>query len=1070
MEDDPHKNGLYRWQRQTKPKVQSRSHRVKSSNDIQDWIKKVEEASTNATDVAFGLTAPTATGKQKGKIAAQVRAEHVRHYEGAYSEAQQLLNQWVTEKVRFDDDDGYDDLEAWRRARQNRQAAIAAADGHSRKDSEDFSLERLTQLALEDEFEIDEAAIYERVKKSALGESDPYANLYEMELPDAVDSVLKNMLSKDVVKDTFKKKIGLDEEPPPDPRTKMELRHQMVKENRERRQREEDKRRSEASMKKEARLAAQKLILKEQKEREQRARHEDQQLKKEMTRIRKEMHEDRKRKEEEMTKKREEKEALERLARKELERQTAVEQREMIESHKQESDRRKKLLLKREMLSARIASLNLQCLHRHFTAWYDLVLSRRLLLGKVKAMADWKLMLRVWGAWRSHVRGRRLEIETEMHERNIIEAERHKLLADRHFCRSILSRCMIAWQRFAAESVQKRELEEEQLRTKNKMASLLSAVAEGKLGGMTARSEVTNNSARNDAPMAGGPSVAFGRSVQSAKTHTKPVENAQQEGKKKQAWLPGQQSSVSNSNNNIRTPSPAMDPSSPSKHKSPISSGKGTPIPSEPWQVTRQHLNLTKEQIAQLGGEWHEEEGEDRGDRPHSEVEIRRRFGTQPWMNRQFVPNSFEHRYTAQQVALKEQQAQIREQRRLIEELQYEQRQQAYRQRLLPGSGTPPPLPPPLPEPEVPLQGKQIPRDDDRLVQENGHNKVTPPGKGQSSTPTSQVRHHILRSPLPQNLPDQDSGGYTDRCGLPTDRSDLTSATSATHTSLATASTHNSKYLKVLKNMEDRAAERARIKAEREERRRLQEEEKAAQLQQEEEERQKQLEAEKKAKIEAYRQKKRLEKQREEEKQRQQARQEELTKLADAHYTRAILKYRGLLPIKKLISLAKRNWLKAVRHHERSLVRQCLQAWRQFADEEMERKAAVADQMRDFILTKRCFLNWRHYKYHQHFLERRAQKHHNEVLRLKAFQAWVAWVQCEREESRRMDEEAGKMFIRNLIKKCFVGWRDLPAKLKREEEKQKRKSNLRKRVAELIPDFSPAEQTSALLTESEDHS
>ena len=39
--------------------------------------------------------------------------------------AQQLLSQWVTDKVRFDDDDGYDDLEAWRRARQNRLAATA---------------------------------------------------------------------------------------------------------------------------------------------------------------------------------------------------------------------------------------------------------------------------------------------------------------------------------------------------------------------------------------------------------------------------------------------------------------------------------------------------------------------------------------------------------------------------------------------------------------------------------------------------------------------------------------------------------------------------------------------------------------------------------------------------------------------------------------------------------------------------------------------------------------------------------------------------------------------------------
>ena len=32
-------------------------------------------------------------------------------------------------------------------------------------------MERLTQLALEDDFEVDEAAIYERVKKSALGDT-----------------------------------------------------------------------------------------------------------------------------------------------------------------------------------------------------------------------------------------------------------------------------------------------------------------------------------------------------------------------------------------------------------------------------------------------------------------------------------------------------------------------------------------------------------------------------------------------------------------------------------------------------------------------------------------------------------------------------------------------------------------------------------------------------------------------------------------------------------------------------------------------------------------------------------
>ena len=47
----------------------------------------MEEASTKATDVAFGLTTDsTVTGKQRGKMAAHLRAEQVRHHESAYSE------------------------------------------------------------------------------------------------------------------------------------------------------------------------------------------------------------------------------------------------------------------------------------------------------------------------------------------------------------------------------------------------------------------------------------------------------------------------------------------------------------------------------------------------------------------------------------------------------------------------------------------------------------------------------------------------------------------------------------------------------------------------------------------------------------------------------------------------------------------------------------------------------------------------------------------------------------------------------------------------------------------------
>lgn len=85
-----------------------------------------------------------------------------------HCQAQELLTQWVNDTIRLDVEDGFDDLEAWRRAREvkyNKQSAQKGAG-----DSEDFSMERLTRLALEEDFEVDEAAIYERVKRNAVGD------------------------------------------------------------------------------------------------------------------------------------------------------------------------------------------------------------------------------------------------------------------------------------------------------------------------------------------------------------------------------------------------------------------------------------------------------------------------------------------------------------------------------------------------------------------------------------------------------------------------------------------------------------------------------------------------------------------------------------------------------------------------------------------------------------------------------------------------------------------------------------------------------------------------------------
>lgn len=86
--------------------------------------------------------------------------------------------------------------------------------------------------------------------------------------------------------------------------------------------------------------------------------------------------------------------------------------------------------------------------------------------------------------------------------------------------------------------------------------------------------------------------------------------------------------------------------------------------PKHAWQVTRKHANLTPEEIASIGDTMDPSmAGIPSNEHPPS-------GGKQGKKPIQYTVNNFEHRYAAQQRLLSEQQEQLREQRRLIEELQ----------------------------------------------------------------------------------------------------------------------------------------------------------------------------------------------------------------------------------------------------------------------------------------------------------------------------------------------------------------------------------------------------------------
>jgi hypothetical protein len=63
--------------------------RVATDDDIQDWIKTVEDASNKAAAEVFGL--PSQASRVQGRAKAHATIQHVREHDAAYAEGRWVL-------------------------------------------------------------------------------------------------------------------------------------------------------------------------------------------------------------------------------------------------------------------------------------------------------------------------------------------------------------------------------------------------------------------------------------------------------------------------------------------------------------------------------------------------------------------------------------------------------------------------------------------------------------------------------------------------------------------------------------------------------------------------------------------------------------------------------------------------------------------------------------------------------------------------------------------------------------------------------------------------------------------
>ncbi|XP_054243136.1 coiled-coil domain-containing protein 191 [Indicator indicator] len=257
----------------------------------------------------------------------------------------------------------------------------------------------------------------------------------------------------------------------------------------------------------------------------------------------------------------------------------------------------------------------------------------------------------------------------------------------------------------------------------------------------------------------------------------------------------------------------------------------------------------------------------------------------------------------------------------------------------------------------------------------------------------------------------------------------------------------------ILKAMEERAAQRAERRRKLEEAKQRKEEEKLAQLKAEEEAQQRKEAEKKKAQQEKRQEERRQQKLRELEKQRRLEKERQLQKKARDHYEKVLLRKLGIVPWKKLREQAKENLVVAQRHHCLGLQRKYLMTWLQDTQENLMKKMSWAEDFYSHTLLRRCFRNWLKYKDYLSALEEKVNALHAACLTRKYFWAWFDLVMEEKatlwEKLKTATEHSNKRLMLNALK----AWRQYPLLMKKEKEREERRNQLRRRVAEILPNF-----------------
>uniref|UniRef100_A0A3B4BLY4 Uncharacterized protein n=1 Tax=Periophthalmus magnuspinnatus TaxID=409849 RepID=A0A3B4BLY4_9GOBI len=390
--------------------------------------KQVEMSSKLAVSEVFSHKKPL-IGSPDLAVPLQSSAQ-LKDHDDAYSEAQALLGDWLHSKLRLE-------LEM------------------DEEDDPIFSAEKHGPIALD---------ICTPTALNYTNFDDFYSCLTKEEESSTINNFLQELMEQEVLDSAMIDQLAMDVRQTRkfrNPAITMEVRHKQVRENRARRDAERQRQQRERETLQEAREEAGRREREAELKRRQQARKQEDKLQME------------------------ERRCAQHLARQRY--GIYCERRPQMNT----------LYLKLPIFSSLIAlchkptasiiklllynSVSLQFVLMHFTAWFSVVLSQRIRMGKAKTVCEWRRKLRVWRAWRAQVLLKQQLREVEKTEEELRVENRCYLLAVQSDKRRLLQRFLNKWQVWTQMEREQRKLLSQQQETRHKMAALISAATSGKL-------------------------------------------------------------------------------------------------------------------------------------------------------------------------------------------------------------------------------------------------------------------------------------------------------------------------------------------------------------------------------------------------------------------------------------------------------------------------------------------------------------------------------------------------------------------------------------------------------------